>query len=107
MLTAILFAMQAAADLPAHEAQFSITESNWRSCAERQAKRLAVRSSEPAETIVTAALALCDGEARAMELARRRVVVAKGGGTDLSDKINAQIIAAHRGRMLAAVIEAR
>ena len=108
MLTAILLMIAPAVVEPmSHEAELAKAELTWRSCANREAKRLATKSREPAETIATAALALCQGDARAMELARRRVVVGGGLGTDFSDRINDNIISAERGRLLATVIDAR
>jgi hypothetical protein len=79
----------------------------WRDCTTHEARSMALRSREPAATIVTAALAMCAAEYRAMDWSVRNVGEMMGGGSDAGLNVAPRHREDWRGSLLAVVIKTR
>jgi hypothetical protein len=82
-------------------------EESWRTCTAREARSMATKSREPAETIATAAMALCPKEEWDFRLSGRRRAVGLKLSTDMGDDVVDKAMAAWRGSLLAIIIKAR
>ena len=107
ILFAMLVAMQGAPDAQARFEAVGGLSRTWRTCTEREARTMAMRSGEAADVIARAAMAACSTDETALRLAIRSATLAVGQSAVDADGIVDRAKASQREKLLAIVIKAR